>query len=171
MTSSSGFRAAVIEGSAPALTLFKGIDDQFVESVGNVTSFALPSDAFAHTRAEATLTLEAKMADGSRLPDWVLFDGQAGVFRLTPPAGYTGELEVKVIARDNEGREAEAKFKLNVAPKVMKVGRESLSEKLKLAGRKGNQWLPSHELRAERAERMAPHRVGVAERVVVKAKA
>ena len=171
LTSSSGFRAAVIEGSAPALTLFKGIDDQFVESVGNVTSFALPSDAFAHTRAEATLTLEAKMADGSRLPDWVLFDGQAGVFRLTPPAGYTGELEVKVIARDNEGREAEAKFKLNVAPKVMKVGRESLSEKLKLAGRKGNQWLPSHELRAERAERMAPHRVGLAERVVVKAKA
>jgi hypothetical protein len=171
LTSSSGFRAAVIEGSAPALTLFKGIDDQFVESVGNVTSFALPSDAFAHTRAEAALTLEAKMADGTNLPAWVAFDGQAGVFRLTPPAGFTGELEIKVIARDNEGREAEAKFKLNVAPKVQKVGRESFSEKLKLAGHKANQWMPSQELRAERAERMAPHRLAPAERIVVKAKA
>jgi hypothetical protein len=155
LTSSSGFRAAVVDGALPALTLFKGIEDQFVESIGSVTSFALPSDAFVHTRADASVTLEAKMADGSNLPSWVAFDGQAGVFRFTAPVGLRIELEVKVFARDSEGREAEAKFKINVAPKVQKVGRESLSEKLKLANHKGNAWHTSHGVVADRGERLA----------------
>jgi hypothetical protein len=85
----------------------------------------------------------------------VAFDGQAGVFRFTAPLGLRIELEVKVFARDSEGREAEAKFKINVAPKVQKVGRESLSEKLKLANHKGNTWQTSHGVVADRGERLA----------------
>ena len=64
------------------------------------------------------------------------FDGQSGVFRLTPPVGFTGEFEVQVIARDSEGREVTAKFKLFVKPQPITQGRESFSEQIRWAARR-----------------------------------
>lgn len=91
----------------------KGITDQFIDP-GRVTTFNLPNDAFAHTRPEAVLTVTARLTDGRPLPNWVLFNPQSGTFTVTPPPGFTGELEIQVIARDNDGREATANFKFNV---------------------------------------------------------
>jgi hypothetical protein len=85
----------------------KGITDQFVEP-NRTTTFNLPTDAFAHTRPEAVLTVTAQQTNGQPLPNWVLFNAQAGAFLVTPPPGFTGELEVQVIVRDTDGREPEA---------------------------------------------------------------
>jgi hypothetical protein len=113
ITSSSGFPIRVIESEKPSLMRDKGITDQFIDP-GRVTTFNLPSDAFAHTRSEAILTLVARQSNGQPLPGWVLFNPQAGTFTVTPPPGFTGELEIQVTARDNDGREAAATFKFNV---------------------------------------------------------
>ena len=153
-TSSSGFRTAVIDAPQPALVLFKGVSDQFVES-NRPTSFALPADTVAHTRAEAVVSVDARQSNGAALPAWVQFNAQAGTFSAMPPPGFTGQLEITVTARDNEGREAAATFKLNIgqgvvrpagtvespaqptAPAAPPPGRSSLSEQLRAA------WQPS----------------------------
>jgi hypothetical protein len=79
------------------------------------------------------------------------FNSQAGTFNAQPPAGFTGQVEITVVARDSEGREAAATFKLNVGqgaiqpsapvdqsappqtPTPPPPGRSSLSEQLRAA--------------------------------------
>jgi hypothetical protein len=73
----------------------------------------IPQDAFAHTDPAAIVHLSARMADGSLLPAWLRLDGR-GTFVGLPPEGLEGKLEVEVIARDSEGREARTSFELDV---------------------------------------------------------
>ncbi|MBS0337960.1 MAG: putative Ig domain-containing protein [Proteobacteria bacterium] len=76
--------------------------------------FQLPQDAFAHTDAKAVVRLEARQANGEPLPAWMQFDPVSGLFRGTPPDGKPVSLEVVVIARDNEAREASVVFTLEL---------------------------------------------------------
>ena len=140
LTSDAGFPVVVVEGTTPRLTVNSGITDQFVES-NALTRFALPFDAFAHTKSDAVISLQAKLADGSNLPSWVQFDAQSGTFQVNPPADFNGELKIMVIARDAEGREATAPFRFFVGQdkdkgKPQAQGRLSLSEQIKLAGKR-----------------------------------
>ena len=66
------------------------------------------------------------------------FDPVSGVFEVTPPKGFKGKLDLKVIARDDDGREATALFQLFVGEqeKVSPQSRESFSEKLRMAGKR-----------------------------------
>jgi hypothetical protein len=112
-TRSEGFRTVVAKASEPALVLFQGVPDQFVES-GTHLSLTVPADAFAHTQPKAIVRLAAVMQDGRPLPTWVQFNGQTGQFTGEAPKGATGELRIKVIARDMDGREAMALFRVNV---------------------------------------------------------
>ena len=73
----------------------------------------IPQDAFAHTDPAAIVHLSARMADGSLLPAWLRLDGR-GTFVGLPPEGLEGTLEVEVVARDSEGREARTTFELDV---------------------------------------------------------
>lgn len=136
LTSSAGFPVAVIEASVAKLSLFRGVTDQFVE-MDRASRFALPYDAFVHTRPEATVDLEAKMADGSDLPKWLQFDARSGTFQLRPPDGLRGELKIKIIARDSQGNEAISIFRLFVGePKQKTSGRDSMSEQIRMAANK-----------------------------------
>jgi hypothetical protein len=117
----------------PGLTVFKGVTDQFVDS-DKGSRVSLPYDAFAHTNASAVIRLQAAQADNSPLPPWVSFDPQAGNFDVKPPEGFKGKLELKVVARDNEGREATVIFRVFVGEQPQ--SRNSLSDKLKLAAAK-----------------------------------
>jgi hypothetical protein len=74
----------------------------------------VPINAFAHTDASAVVTLEARLADGSPLPGWLRFDGLRGVFSGIPPEGVDESLEIEVVARDTEGREARTRFTLEI---------------------------------------------------------
>ena len=66
------------------------------------------------SRAGERLTLRAEMADGKAIPQWLTFNANSGTFEGTPPAGFTGELQIKVTARDGQGNEVEALFRFNV---------------------------------------------------------
>jgi hypothetical protein len=74
----------------------------------------VPINAFAHTDPSAVVTLEARLADGSPLPGWLRFDGLRGMFSGTPPEGADETLEVEVVARDTDGREARTRFTLEI---------------------------------------------------------
>jgi hypothetical protein len=61
------------------------------------------------------LSVQAQLTTGEALPGWIQFDAQAGTFTVTPPPQAAGTtLEIRVTARDGEGREAAAVFKFNV---------------------------------------------------------
>ncbi len=141
LTSVSGFRVVVNSMAPPGLNVHRGITDQFVEK-GAGTKVSLPFDAFIHSKEDAVIKLESKLADDRPLPPWVRFDPANGTFEVNPPPGFTGRLDVKVAARDDEGREAVAIFRMFVgeqaapAPPPGPQSRDSFSEKLKVASKR-----------------------------------
>ncbi|MCI0915925.1 VCBS domain-containing protein [Pseudomonas stutzeri] len=154
-TSSSGFQVVVIEAPQPRLSLYRGVSDQYADA-GTETSFAVPYDAFAHSDPNERIILSAGLANGQGLPGWVRFDAQSGKFEIEAPAGYRGDLVVKVVARDSQGREATLLFRFTVGDRkaTERGGRAGLSEQLRQAGQGAGQALE----RAISAEKPAPVR-------------
>jgi hypothetical protein len=136
-TRSEGFRTVVAKADDPALVLFQGVPDQFAES-GTRLSLTVPADAFAHTQPKAVVRLAATLQDGRPLPPWVQFNGQTGQFSGDVPKDFVGELRIKLIARDMEGREATALFRVNLGNAKGTIGKLGLSEQLRRSG------MPSH---------------------------
>jgi hypothetical protein len=87
----------------------------------------VPGDAFAHTDPSAVVHLEARLANGSPLPGWLRFDGLRGVFSGTPPQGAEETLEVEILARDTEGREARTQFTLEIGAMRLRPGAAGLA--------------------------------------------
>ena len=137
-TSASGYPIPVNESAPAGLSIYRGVTDQFVQSTLAATKVSLPFDAFIHSNKDAVIKLEAKQADNSPLPSWVQFDPSSGVFEVTPPIGFKGKLDLKVVARDDDGREATAMFQMFVGEQTQ-VGpqsRSSFSDKLRMAGKR-----------------------------------
>ncbi|WP_300557384.1 Ig-like domain-containing protein [Limnohabitans sp. Rim8] len=138
VTSGSGYQIPVSETAPVGLNLFQGVTDQFIQSTNVTTRISLPFDAFIHSSKDAVIRLQAKQSDDSNLPSWVQFEPATGVFIVTPPAGFKGKLDLKVLARDDDGREAVAMFQMFIgeqtAPQAQ--SRDSFSEKLKMAGKR-----------------------------------
>lgn len=114
-TSPAGFQVALasVSGGVDALTANKPISDS-VLSEGARISVTIPPDAFAHTQQTAVIALVATRLDGSALPGWIVFDPKTGKFEGEPPPGFRGEIIVKVVARDSDGREAAQTFKIDI---------------------------------------------------------
>ncbi|MGZ3184347.1 MAG: cadherin domain-containing protein, partial [Telluria sp.] len=139
-TSSSGFRTVVAKADEPALVLFKGMPDQYVET-GTRLALVVPADAFAHTQPKEVVRLAVSQSNGQPLPGWIQFDSQTGTFKGEVPAGARGELSVKIIARDMEGREATAVFRINLGKGTNKSsmlqegGKRGLTDQLRNVSR------------------------------------
>ncbi len=100
-------------GSSQRLFVFRGIERaQFSGS-----QYQVPPDAFAHTDPAAIVHLEAVQVDGKPLPDWLKFDSLTGIFSGEPP-GSSGRmvLQIRLNARDDQGREATSSFDLEFDP-------------------------------------------------------
>jgi VCBS repeat-containing protein len=95
------------------LFVYHGVPDMRLLVEGSAV-LRVPTDAFAHTDPSAVVHLEARLANGFPLPGWLKFDGLRGVFSGTPPEGVEETLEVEVLARDTEGREARTQFTLEI---------------------------------------------------------
>ena len=103
---------------APALNghylfVYQGVPDLRLLADGQAM-LRVPTDAFAHTDSSAVVHFEARLANGNPLPGWLRFDGLRGVFSGTPPPGAEETLEIEIIARDSEGREARTQFTLEI---------------------------------------------------------
>ncbi|MEO8144194.1 MAG: Ig-like domain-containing protein, partial [Betaproteobacteria bacterium] len=98
-------------GDEHRLFVFQGISSDRLVSDG--AGLRIPSDAFAHTDPSAVVLLEARLSDGRPLPEWLSFDRIRGSFSGEPPRGLEGEIEIEVIARDADGREARTTFRFS----------------------------------------------------------
>ncbi|TAN58007.1 MAG: DUF4347 domain-containing protein [Rhodospirillales bacterium] len=97
-------------GEAPSTTALV----MTVEAARTQVNFTVPGDTFASIRTDGQMQMAATMVDGSALPGWLNFNPQTGTFVGQPPAGLTGEMVVRVIARDQNGREVVVNVRINV---------------------------------------------------------
>lgn len=79
-----------------------------------VSTFSLPSGVFRHTNLNANIMLEAELADGRPLPEWIKFDPTSGRFVAKPPSDVKGNIDIKITARDDHGNVAIVDFQLHV---------------------------------------------------------
>ena len=138
VTSGSGYQIPASETAPVGLNLYQGVTDQFVQTTNATTRISLPFDAFIHSSKDAVIRLQAKLADDRNLPNWVQFEPATGVFTVTPPPDFKGKLDLKVLARDDDGREAVAMFQMFIGEQTVPrpQSRDSFSEKLKMAGKR-----------------------------------
>ncbi|MEY3201029.1 MAG: hypothetical protein RIR70_579, partial [Pseudomonadota bacterium] len=131
----SRFEVMHLPDPVPALKVYRGVGDQYAEAGGS-TRFIVPRDAFAHTDANARITLSAQLVDGRPLPRWVQFDARSGTFTLKPPEGARGLMQIKLIAKDHQGREASTIFRFHVSARsVGELHKPGFSEQLRLAAK------------------------------------
>ena len=136
-----GYQLAIVDRTDPSgdheLRLEKKIPDQEFAAGSRFIRYLIPVDTFVHTDSEAKVALSAFMVDGTPLPTWLKFDGEKGEFEGMPPEWFQGELLIKVVARDDEGRQAETIVRLRVVEQVSELsftGKPSLAEQLRSAG-------------------------------------
>jgi Ca2+-binding RTX toxin-like protein len=103
-----------------APTLVKPIANQTVNSN---SAFIIPEDTFNDIDAGDSLTYQAFLGDGGKLPDWIDFDSKTSTISYTPTDSNVGTTQIKVVATDKAGATAESKFdlvvtNLNHAPTV-----------------------------------------------------
>jgi len=141
IATTSGFAVRVVEtaqsGGEHQFNVDKAIPDQVFSSSNASINYTVPVDAFVHTDSGAQVTLAAVMVDGSALPTWLSFDANKGEFTGTAPAGFEGALIVKIIARDDDGRQAETTLTIRVGEKadsLTQKGKPAFSAQLKAQG-------------------------------------
>jgi VCBS repeat-containing protein len=141
----SAFPIVVTKADEPFLIYFYGVADQAVNPETGLVKFSVPADAFAHSNPFASVKLHAQLANGQKLPDWLVFDTVTGTFVGEPPEGDFEDVEVKVVAIDEGGREAVAVFKIRLARdgKLFalndSVGRSSLSEQVRQVSQRASE--------------------------------
>jgi hypothetical protein len=138
---SLGYQLGIVERTNPdgdhELRLEKKIPDQEFAAGSRFIRYLIPVDTFVHTDVEAKVALSAFMIDGTPLPTWLNFDGEKGEFSGLPPESFYGELLIKVVARDDDGRQAETIVRLRVVEKIERLsltGKPSLTDQLRSAG-------------------------------------
>lgn len=87
-------------------------DQSFFE--GAAIDFILPLNAFTDPDAGDTLSYSAKLADGSALPSWLVFNPATRGFTSSAGAAAVGSLSVQVTARDDRNRFVSDVFELSV---------------------------------------------------------
>ena len=76
---------------------------------------AAPADAFVDADPGDVLHLHARLADGRPLPPWLRFDPKSRRFQGRPPAAFTEELTIAVVASDVDGLEVASSFRLRAS--------------------------------------------------------
>jgi AAA family ATP:ADP antiporter len=79
---------------------------------GEISQFAFDEDAFLDPDEGDALKYQAYCAEGEKLPGWVEFDALTRQFRFNPPPGAQGSIEIRVVAKDFDGLEAQSSFKV-----------------------------------------------------------
>ncbi|MBX3669337.1 MAG: putative Ig domain-containing protein [Rhodocyclaceae bacterium] len=95
------------------LTLALQATDQEVRQ-GREFSFELPKGMFRHSDPDIAVQIEARLADGSPLPEWLHFNAETGRFAGKVPPSLDGDLEISVIAHDATGKQISTHFRLSI---------------------------------------------------------
>ncbi len=77
---------------------------------GEITRFTIQEGTFVDPDEGDALKYRAFTEELGKLPTWIKFDGLKGIFHFHPPRGQEGAIEIRVVARDFDGLEADARF-------------------------------------------------------------
>jgi hypothetical protein len=95
--SDDGFTIFGDGGSAPIqFSLVDAITNQ-IAPANQPYSFTLPVDSLLGVEPGEILSYSATQADGSPLPDWLIFDSSRRTFSGTPTCENAGTLEIKLM--------------------------------------------------------------------------
>ncbi|MEM8686310.1 MAG: calcium-binding protein [Pseudomonadota bacterium] len=103
----------VVEAVNDAPEAVTAVETVFAEE-SQPLAFVLPDGVFEDAEGDE-LTLSARLADGSDLPEWLVFDAEAHAFSGNPPFGTAGIWQVEVVASDGS-LTASATFDIDVSP-------------------------------------------------------
>ena len=128
-------RLAPIEPFEPeeySLIVQRDVPPQLLSVESRVINYIVPSDTFLHTDRQARISLSVTLVDGQPLPEWLEFDPNTATFSGIAPFDVAGEFLIRIVARDNDGRQAETIMRLIVEepPAEAAVGRTGFSEQL-----------------------------------------
>ncbi|MEJ0072240.1 MAG: hypothetical protein WDO24_29965 [Pseudomonadota bacterium] len=110
--SGSGFDLLDHEGD-DQLDVVGSIGNRFILTEQRAV-IGVPPNLFQQTNPNEPLTFEAKRPDGGSLPTWLTFDSRNMLFSGTPPKSAYGPVEITIVARDRNGHQAEASFRILV---------------------------------------------------------
>lgn len=115
-----------------ALLVQRDIPPQLLSVESRVIDYIVPSDTFLHTDQQARVSLSVTMIDGSPIPSWLAFDPNTARFSGIAPVDVVGEFQIRIVARDDDGRQAETIMRLIVEEpsEQASVGRPRFSEQL-----------------------------------------
>ncbi|WP_310619327.1 tandem-95 repeat protein [Flexibacterium corallicola] len=121
-TAPPALQPLVIEvlGTNDAPIIFSPIGNQSFEE-DTAVAFNIGSFAFADAESGGPilgiLDLEATLAGGDPLPQWLELNSETGYFSGTPPQDFNGDLVIEVRATDAEGATSPAQtFTLSITP-------------------------------------------------------
>jgi len=100
----------------PQLALVGSVENRFVIEDQDLL-IQVPPDIFIDSDPNAELTYDAKLPDGTPLPNWLSFDANDLTFTGTPPLNSHGRVEIVITARDQYGNTAEASFSILIGYK------------------------------------------------------
>jgi Ca2+-binding RTX toxin-like protein len=120
--------AQVLAATNNAPTLERELLDRTAKQ-GRAFSMGLPLGMFADDDQGETLTVTAKLANGSPLPAWLTFNATTGVLSGTPAAGDVGTLSIQVIATDSEGSSVADQFALTVEANATPIAAYTLIDR------------------------------------------
>lgn len=92
------------------------LEDQPVAAVG-VTQLALPTDTFTHDDPFAHIDIGATLANGSALPEYVIFDENSQTFSVDGEAAVAAgitEINLQINGSDGQGESASGSFRIVV---------------------------------------------------------
>ncbi len=105
--------ALTINSVNDAPTLADALADQTANEDTPFT-YTFDADTFTDGDTGDTLTYSATLADGSPLPDWLVFDPNTRTLHGTPAQADVGTLAIRVTATDSHGAAASDVFDLAV---------------------------------------------------------
>jgi VCBS repeat-containing protein len=135
---------------AARLMVLAGMSD-LVVSPNETIKLDVPLNAYSVRPTDVPVKLNARLADGSALPDWIKFDPRSGRFEVSAPEFFDHAVALQLIASIEDGQSAVVDFKIKVRTQQDQAhpvlpGRQGLTEKLKLAA---GEKLSNHRLVAK----------------------
>lgn len=119
---------AEFETDEYALIVQKNIPPQLLSVESRIINYVVPSDTFLHTDRQARISMAVTMLDGTPLPEWLEFEPNTATFSGAAPEDVQGEFLIKIVARDNDGKQAETVMRLIVEEPEDLTGEQSADE-------------------------------------------
>ena len=88
------------------------LEDLYIAS-GVLSHMQIDAETFIDPDVGDALKYEAFALHSDRLPTWIKFDTLGRSFQFHPPATSNGCLQIRVVAKDFDGLEAEVRFTVN----------------------------------------------------------